>query len=116
GEAVDVGDDEGVDAHALLVLLAQVGQGGLQLGAVGGLGGLAALQENAVDLPAVLRAESPALFFLDREGEVLGLLLAADAAVDDRPQCGHSGGSLSRAVPFRPPLARKQVTVMSARP
>ncbi|HYU30698.1 MAG TPA: hypothetical protein VEW48_00925 [Thermoanaerobaculia bacterium] len=116
GEAVDVGDHEDVDIHAPLVLLPHVRQGRLQLGAVGGLGGLAALQEDAVDFPAVLLAEGPALVFLDGEGEVLGLLFAADAAVDDRPQCGHPGGSLSGTGAFRPPLARKHVTVMSARP
>jgi hypothetical protein len=86
GEAVDVGDDEDVDVHAPLVLLTQVGQGRLQLGAVRGLGGLAALDEDTVDLPAVELAEGAALIFLHGEGEIEGLLFAADAAIDDCPE------------------------------
>ncbi|HKH48213.1 MAG TPA: hypothetical protein VKM72_26435 [Thermoanaerobaculia bacterium] len=116
GESVDVGDHKDVGLDGALVLLSQVGQGRLQLGTVGRLGGLAALHEDVVDLPAVGLAEGPALLFLDGEGEVEGLFFAADAAVDDRPQCGHLFGSLSGTVAFRPPWARKQVTVMSARP
>ncbi len=86
GEPVDVGDDEDMDPDGALVLLAQVGQGRLQLGAVGGLGGLAAFHEDTIDLPAILLAEGSALVFLDWEGEVEGLLFAADAAVDDCPE------------------------------
>lgn len=86
GEAIDVGDHEDVDPFTPFVLLPQVGQGRLELGAVGGLGGFASLQEDAIDLPAVELAEGSALFFLDGEGEVEGLLFAADAAVDDRPE------------------------------
>ncbi|HEX7181366.1 MAG TPA: hypothetical protein VF756_05955 [Thermoanaerobaculia bacterium] len=86
GEPIDVGDDEDVDPDGALVLLAQVGQGGLELGAVGGLGGLAALQKDPVDFPSVQAAEGSALVFLDGEGEVVGLLFAADAAVDDRSE------------------------------
>ena len=86
GEAVDVGDDEDVDVHTPFVLVSQVRQGSLQLGAVGCLGGLAAFDEDAVDLPAVELAEGAALVFLDGQGEVEGLLFAADAAVDDGPE------------------------------
>ncbi|HEX3129711.1 MAG TPA: hypothetical protein VH394_20415 [Thermoanaerobaculia bacterium] len=86
GEAVHVGDHKDVDVHAPLVLLTQIGQSCLKLGAVGGLGGLTPLQEDAVNLPAVQLAEGSALLFLYREGEVVGLLFAADTAVDDRPE------------------------------
>jgi hypothetical protein len=86
GEAVDVGDDEDVDVHTPFVLVSQVRQGGLQLGAVRGLGGLAAFDEDAVNFPAVELAEGAALIFLHGQGEIEGLLFAADAAVDDRPE------------------------------
>jgi hypothetical protein len=116
GEAIHVGDHERVDLHAPLVLLPQVRQGRLQLGAVGGLGGLPPLQEDAIDLPAVLFAEGPALFFLDGEGKVEGLLFAADATVDDGSEIGHPVDSFSGTLAFLPPWAKKCVTVISARP
>ncbi|HKH49418.1 MAG TPA: hypothetical protein VKM72_32515 [Thermoanaerobaculia bacterium] len=116
GEAVDVGDYEGVDLDGALVLLSEIGQGGLQLGAIGGLGGLAAFHEDPVDFPAVLAAERAALVFLHGKGEVEGLLFAADAAVDDRPERGHLVGSLSGGGFVLFLLARKLLTAMSASP
>ncbi|HJX29364.1 MAG TPA: hypothetical protein VJ885_15755 [Thermoanaerobaculia bacterium] len=115
-EAIHVGDHEDVDLLTPLVLLPQVRQGGLQLGTIGCLGGLAALDEDTVDLPAVLLAEGPALFFLDGEGKVEGLLFAADSAVDDGPEIGHPDDSFSGTLAFLPPWAKKCVTVISARP
>jgi hypothetical protein len=86
GKPVHVRDHEDVDLHAALVLLTQVGQGGLKLGPVSRLRGLAPLKKDPIHLPAVQAAEGSALVLLDGERKVEGLLFAADSTIDDCPE------------------------------
>lgn len=79
-EAREIEDDDEVD---LALVRAAEGQKSLQLGAVRGLGALALFLESLEDLEPFAVAVLFAGPELGRQAEVLGLLLGADADVDD---------------------------------